>query len=252
MQRDDVSTGQQGLQRNMFDSVAAILRRDLHIGVGDQQSAAEGLQQFHHSAADRAIADNADCHLAEFTAGAISAIEIASPLAGTQRFVAGADETRFGKNGSDRKLGDGARVAARRVDDQNPMIAGGLHVDIHRPPARNRDELQIGEPFEHRPRDRRQMGDEHRGVTDECRDLVRTTHEFLQLVERRIGVAMLHRLIGPWLLVRPDSHSVATCGCDPVSENRGQHEAIANDRNRVRHRRLPHARRRAASRAGAR
>src|SRR6185312_2666550 len=83
MQADNVSARQQLLKRDMLDAIVAVHRAELDIGIGDQELAAESFEQFHHAAADRAIAYDPDRHFAELAPGAIGPIEIAAPLART-------------------------------------------------------------------------------------------------------------------------------------------------------------------------
>jgi hypothetical protein len=76
----------------------------LDIGVVDDDLGAEGAQQPHHLGTDIAIADDADGHFREFAAGAVGAIEIAAPFTLAQRFVANADQARFGKDRAEREF----------------------------------------------------------------------------------------------------------------------------------------------------
>ena len=66
VQGDDVGLRQQCVERDVLDAVGVVLGAELDIGVGDEDAAAEGLQQPHHPRADGAVADDADGHLGEF------------------------------------------------------------------------------------------------------------------------------------------------------------------------------------------
>ena len=116
MQRHDVGARQQVVERDQLDAGVAVLGAELHIGVGHEDPAAEGAQQLDHLGADVAVADDADGHLVELAAGAVGAVEVAAPFAPAQRLVADADQPRLGKDRADGEFGDGAGVAAGRVD----------------------------------------------------------------------------------------------------------------------------------------
>src|SRR5207249_11547850 len=109
------------------------------------------------AAAVSTVAYDRDDHVAALAAGAIGPIEMAAPVARPQRFMAAADETRLGEYGADREFGHRTGVATGRIDDQHVAIACGLHIDIDRPAARDRDEFELRQPLQHRPRVRRQM-----------------------------------------------------------------------------------------------
>ena len=88
MQRDHIGARQEIVERDQLDAVVAVVGGELDIGVGDQDAAAEGLQQPHDLGADIAIADDADGHFGELAAGAVGAVEVAAPFAPAQRLVA--------------------------------------------------------------------------------------------------------------------------------------------------------------------
>ena len=223
----------------MQHAVGAVLRRQLNVGVADQDAAAKGLQQLDDARADGAIADDADRHLRQLAAGKIGAVKVAAPLAGAQRLMPGADHASFRQDCPDGEFGHRAGVAGRRVDDADGMVARRHHVDIDRPAARHRDEPKVGQTRHHRARKRREMRDENLGVADEVHYLVGRAHVFLESVEAGLGIAMLHRLVGPGLLQRANGMSRSAGRLDAFGEDRRQHETVADDRDGAAHAALP-------------
>ena len=179
------------------------------------------------------IADDADRHFRQFLAGQVGAIEIASPFA-AQRVVAARDEPRLGEDGADREFGDGGGISSRRVDDENFALARRVHVDIDRAAARDRNQLQMGQPVEHRGGERREMGDDDlRVVRRSATTSSGVALIFLQPVHARLGVAVLHRLVGPGHLERLISSVSPQCGRMRLLEHRRQHETVADDRDLI-------------------
>ena len=78
----------------------------------------------------------------------------------------------FGKDGANGEFGDCGRIPSRGIDHADLPVARGGHVDVHRAPARDRDELQLRQPFDHSSREWRKMGDGDLGAIHKRHDLV--------------------------------------------------------------------------------
>ena len=148
------------------------------------------------------------------------------------------DQSGLGQDGADRELGDGAGVAPGRVDDRHAAGTGGLHVDVHRPAARDADQLQLRAAVEQPAVHRRQMGDQDLGVGQEVHDVLGPAHELLQPLERVAGIAVAHRLVGPGKLLGADVEIGTRDRAQGAGEDLGLHETVA-DHGHLRHGRYP-------------
>src|SRR6266508_5364570 len=140
MEAHDIRLGKQALDGNLDDTVAKVLRGELNIRIANQDSCIEDLEQLHHPPPDLAISDDPDHDLGKLGASTVGPVEVAAPFAAPQRVMAFGDIARYGQYCADRELGDGAGVSSRRIDNAYPALMGGLHIDIDRPAARNRNE----------------------------------------------------------------------------------------------------------------
>ena len=229
--RHNVAFRDQPVEGDQLHPRRRILGRKLDIGVMHQDLRAEGPQKPHHLGPDIAIADDAHRHLAQFATRHVRAVKIATPLARAQCLVAHTDLPCLGQDRAQRELGHRAGVAARRVDHHHPMVARRSHVDVDRPPARHRDQLQLRQPLQHAPRHRRKLGDQDLGIAHELHHPVGTAEILLQTIHARNGIAMFHRLVRPVVLAGPDRQRIAAGGTQLGLEDLGQHEMVADDRD---------------------
>ena len=107
------------------------------------------------------------------------------------------NEAGLGDDGADGELGDGGGVAPGRVDDQDVSLARSVEVDIDRAAARDRDQLERGQAFEHGGGKRRELSDDDVRVADKADDLVGVALVLLEAVHPGRLVAVAHRLVGP-------------------------------------------------------
>ena len=128
---------------DLLDAVGEVGGRELDIGIGDQDAAAEGLEQPHDPRADLAIADDADGHFGKLFAGAVGAIEIAAPHSPARS----ASWPRVMRRVSARMapMVNSATAEALRpgvLTTSDAALACGVHVDIDRAAARHGDEFE--------------------------------------------------------------------------------------------------------------
>src|ERR1700683_3821726 len=77
MKTENIRLRQQTIEADLLDPIVQVFDRQLNIGVADHDAAAEYLEQPNHPRADMTIADDTDCHLRQFIAGEVRAIEVA-------------------------------------------------------------------------------------------------------------------------------------------------------------------------------
>ena len=116
-----------------------------------------------------------------------------------------------------------------------PRVAGRGDVDIDRTATGNGDQLQPGQAIHHGSGERRQMRHQDCRIADKGDDVVRLAHIFLQPVHACLGIAVLHRLIRPRLFERANGERVAADFPQGILEQAGQHEAVPDDGDGLRH-----------------
>ncbi len=229
VQRDDVALAQQRVERHVPDAVARVRRRQLNIRIGDQNPAAERLQEADDLRPDVAIADHADRRLRKLAPDQVGSIEVAAPDAFAQRVVPAGDQASFRDDGADRELGDRRGVAPRRIDHEDPALAGGGKIDVDRPATRHGDEAELRHALEHRSGKRRELGDRDLGVADEADDRFGVALIFLEAIHAGLDIAVAHRLIRPRQFHGFDVQLPSAPGADRRLEGERRHEAIADD-----------------------
>ena len=109
-------------------------------------------------------------------------------------------------------------------------LARRRHVDVDRASARDRNQLQLRQPFKHAGGEGREMGDGDLGAVHMRHHLVGRPLIFLQPLHSRLGVAVLHRFVRPRHLVRSDLERLSALLPDRLLEHGRQHETVAHDR----------------------
>jgi hypothetical protein len=143
--------------------------------------------------------------------------------------VSAGHQAGLGDDRADGELGDRGGVAPGRVDDEDALLARGGEIDVHRPAARDGDQLERRHPLEHRGGERRELGNRDLGQVDKVDDRLGVALVFLEAVHSRLGVAVPHRLVGPRQFYGFDIEERVAAGPDRRLERRGRHEPIADD-----------------------